>query len=116
MAKYRIDSGWNDLNELRCLLAYKQLEEADFPRNMLSELARDIAAISGLDEGSVKAKNGNYKSVAGVTGQSNASKNTKAIYGQYGHLSSDEILDLLKSGEYAESRFIPFIEKRTKIF
>lgn len=97
MAKYRSDSGWNDLNELRCLLAYKQLEEASFPRNMLSELARDIAVLSGLDAGSVKAKIGNYKSVAGVTGQSNASKNTKFIFGKYGHLSSNEILDLVRS-------------------
>ncbi len=97
MSKYRSGSGWSDLNELRCLLAYKQLEEAGFPRNKLSELARDIALISGLDAGSVKAKIGNYKSVAGVTGQSNASKNTKLIYGQYGHLSSDEIWGLLSS-------------------
>jgi hypothetical protein len=99
MAKYRSDSGWSDLNELRCLLAYKQLEEASFPRNMLSELARYIAVLSGLDAGSVKAKIGNYKSVAGVTGQSNASKNTKFIYGQYGHLSLGEILELLKNIE-----------------
>ena len=99
MSKYRSGSGWSDLNELRCLLAYKQLEEASFPRNKLSELARDIALISCLDAGSVKAKIGNYKSVAGVTGKSNASKNTKLIYGKYGHLSSDDILDLLKSGE-----------------
>ncbi len=96
MSKYRSGSGWSDLNELRCLLAYKQLEEAGFPRNKLSELARDIALISGLDAGSVKAKIGNYKSVAGVTGKSNASKNTKFIYGKYGHLSSDEIWGLLK--------------------
>lgn len=31
MSKYRSDAGWSDSNELRCLLAYKQLEEAVFP-------------------------------------------------------------------------------------
>lgn len=97
MTTYRSGSGWSDINELRCLLAFKLLEEAGFPRNKLSELAREIALNSGLDVGSVKAKIGNYKSVAGVTGKSNASKNTKAVYGAYGHLSSNEIFGLLKT-------------------
>ena len=76
MAGYRAGSKWSDLNELRCLLAYKHLEVEGFPRNRLSELAEDIAKQSGLSSGSVKAKIGNYKSVAGITGHSNASKNT----------------------------------------
>ena len=87
MAGYRSGSRWSDLNELRCLLAYKQLEEAKFPRNKLSALAKEIAHVSGLPVGSVKAKIGNYKSVAGITGHSNASQNTKSMYSQYGHLT-----------------------------
>lgn len=97
MTKYKNDSGWNDLNELRCLLAYKQLEDWGFPRNKLSELAREIALLSGLDAGSVKAKIGNYKSVAGVIGKSNASKNTMFIFEKFGHLSTPEIMDLIRS-------------------
>ena len=99
MAGYRAGSKWNDLNELRCLLAFKQLDENNNPRNMLTELAEEIAQISGLDAGSVKAKNGNYKSVAGVTGHSNASLATISIFKKYGQLSSCQLKELLASGE-----------------
>lgn len=88
------------MNELRCLLAFKQLEEAGFPRNMLTQLAKDIAKISGLTVGSVKSKIGNYKSVAGITGHSNASRNTVYMYSQYGHLTSIKLRELVNSGEY----------------
>jgi hypothetical protein len=100
MAGYRRGSRWSDLNELRCLLAYKQLEEAKFPRNKLSTLAKEIAHLSGLPVGSVKAKIGNYKSVAGITGHSNASQNTKSMYSQYGHLTSIKLQELVNSGKY----------------
>jgi len=101
MPGYRAGSNWSDLNELRCLLAYKQLEEARFPRNMLSELARDIARKSGIPEGSIKAKIGNYKSVAGVTGHSNASQETISMYREHGHLTSAQLKELIKSGKYS---------------
>ncbi len=91
---YRDGSKWNDLNELRCLKAYKQLEEANFPRNMHAELAAGIARQSGLSVGTVKAKIGNYKSVAGVTGHSNASQNTLSMYRKHGHLNSAQIQKL----------------------
>ena len=101
MAGYRSGSKWSDLNELKCLLAYKQLEDQNFPRNMLSDLAAEIALQSGLPVGSVKAKIGNYKSVAGVTGHSNASQNTYSMYKNYGHLNSTELQKLIQSGTYS---------------
>ncbi len=48
--------------------------------------------------GSVKAKIGNYKSVAGVTGHSNASKNTLSMYKNHGHLNSTQLQNLIQSG------------------
>jgi len=59
MSGYRAGSKWNDLNEIRCLLAFKQLEERNYPRNILTDLAKEITKISGLSAGSVKAKIGN---------------------------------------------------------
>ena len=99
MSGYRSGSKWNDLNELRCLLAFKQLQEKGFPRNLLTELAEGVAKISGLDVGSVKAKIGNYKSVAGVTGHSNASLNTISIYNKYGQFSVAKLQELVVSGK-----------------
>jgi hypothetical protein len=98
MSGYRKNSKWNDLNELRCLLAFKKLEESGFPRNMLTVLAQEISKVSGLSIGSVKAKIGNYKSVAGITGHSNASSQTIFIYKKYGHLNSGQIQDILANG------------------
>lgn len=100
MAGYRISSKWNDLNELLCLKAYKQLEENKFPRNMLTELAKIISHKSGLSLGSVKAKIGNYKSVAGVTGHSNASQNTISMYKNYGHLNSSQLQEFIQNEKY----------------
>ena len=95
MAGYRAGSKWNDLNEIRCLLAFKKLQEKGFPRNLLTDLARDIARLSGLDVGSVKSKIGNYKSVAGVTGHSNASLKTISFYKKYGQLRATQLEELI---------------------
>ncbi len=100
MAGYRRGSRWSDLNELQCLLAYKQLEEVKFPRNKLTELAKEIANHAGLTVNSVKAKIGNYKSVAGINSHSNASQNTKSMYSKYGHLPSIKLRELVNSGKY----------------
>ena len=100
MSGYRKDSKWNDLNEIKCLLAFKQLEEKNYPRNMLTDLAQEISKASGLNVGSVKAKIGNYKSVAGVTAHSNASKQTISIFKKYGHLNSGQIHEVLTSVDF----------------
>jgi len=101
MPGYRKNSKWSDLNELRCLLAHKKLEESSFPRNMHTDLAKEISEISeisGINRKSVNAKIGNYNSVAGITGHSNASSQTILIYKKYGQLNSIQIQDILENG------------------
>ena len=99
MPGYRAGSRWNDLNELRCLLAFMQLREKGFPRNFATDLAKEIARLSGLPFSSVKAKIGNYKSVAGVTGDSNASLKTIYFYKKYGQLRASQLQELISSGK-----------------
>lgn len=94
------NSKWNDRNELECLLAFKQLEEEGFPRNRHTELAKNIARQSGLKVTSVIAKIGNYKSVAGITRHSNASRRTIYMYEKYGHFTCSQIRELIASEKY----------------
>ena len=94
MAGYRPGSGWNELNELRCLYALKILQEKGSPRGLMLKLAEEIAEQSGLKAGSVRAKISNYKSVAGAR-PSNASTQTIATYERYGQLDSSEIRELI---------------------
>lgn len=99
MTSYRKGSKWNDLNELRCLLILKQLEAEKFKRNRQAQLCRELSQQSGLSEGTIKAKVGNYKSVAGITNHSNASTNTISIYKKYGNYSVNKINSLISSGK-----------------
>ncbi|WP_375748398.1 hypothetical protein [Vibrio sp. HN007] len=92
---YRETSLWNELNELRCLLAFKKLEKLGFPRGKQSEFAREISRKSGLEVGNISAKICNYKSVAGVNNTSNASVNTKQLYSRYGDRSIAELEGLI---------------------
>ncbi|OEA94471.1 hypothetical protein BBN03_01275 [Vibrio parahaemolyticus] len=96
---YRDTSLWNDLNELRCLEAFKKLESEGFPRGKQSEYAREISLKSGLEVGNISAKICNYKSVAGINNESHASVNTRDFYNKYKSYSISEIHDLVKSLE-----------------
>jgi hypothetical protein len=91
VTNYRKDSKWNDEMELRCLLIFKKLEAAQYPRGRQLELCRELSSQSGLDAGNLSAKVSNYKSVAGVNKHSNASENTISMYKKYGKLSISEI-------------------------
>ncbi|MGH1441809.1 MAG: hypothetical protein ACRBBR_16970, partial [Cellvibrionaceae bacterium] len=82
MPGYRRTSEWNDENELRCLVIFKKLVEASFPRGMQIELCREMAHHTNLDVGNISAKVSNFKSVAGINNESNASANTVSIYNQ----------------------------------
>ncbi len=96
---YRKTSLWNELNELRCLLAFKKLEQLGFPRGKQSELSREISQKSGLEVGNVSAKICNYKSVAGINNTSNASVNTKQLYTRYEGKSISELETLITNLE-----------------
>ena len=93
---YRSGSEWNDVNELRCLAIYKKLEENKFPRGMQIDLCRDMARVTNLDVGNISAKVSNFKSVAGVNSDSNASQNTISMYKRYGKRSASEIENKVK--------------------
>jgi len=94
---YRESSLWNEKNEFRCLLIFKKLQAKNFPRGKQMEYCREMSKITKLDSGNISAKVCNYKSVAGVNNNSNASINTVAIYHKYGHLSIQEVEKLIIS-------------------
>lgn len=92
---YLADSEWNEANELRCLIIFKRLQAEGFPRGRQAELCREMASITRLEYTNISAKVTNYKSVAGIIGESNASINTREIYARYGQLSLPELKALL---------------------
>ena len=97
-SSYREDSHWNDLNEMRCLLILKKLEDEDFPQGRQSELCKQMANILniGLSEGNINFKIGNYKSIAGWNDHSNYSTNTERIYEKYKNTSIKELESIIK--------------------
>jgi len=94
---YRESSGWNERNEMKCLLLFKKLLEENFKRGLQEDYCRSLATKTQLKLSSIKAKVGNYKSVAGITGRSHASKNTKEVFRLYGHLTVQKLTDLIDS-------------------
>ena len=88
---YREDSGWNDLNEMRCFLILKKLKEEDFPRGMRSKLCKEISLINGvnLTPGTIgqKVQNYEYIDTKGKKGLKGYSSNTKRIYQKYNNTS-----------------------------
>lgn len=98
---YKVESNWNDLNELRCLVILKKLILEGFPRNRQIDLCRELAKKCNLKVGSISAKVSNYKSLAGINNKSNASNNSEFIYNNYNKYSIIElekiIFDLIKN-------------------
>ena len=94
---YRENSLWNDTNELRCLIIFKKLEAENFPRGNQMNYCRERSKTTGLSPGNISAKISNYKSVAGVNNDSNASVNTIAFYRKYAPLSIQEIQQIVDS-------------------
>lgn len=80
---YKDNSDWNDINEIRCLIILKILILENFPRNRQMELSKELARISKLSKESISAKVSNFKSLAKINNNSNASKNSKLIFEKY---------------------------------
>ena len=93
---YKDNSFWNDINELRCLIIFKKLQDEKFPRGKQMEYCREMEKISKLDAGNISAKVSNYKSVAGINNHSNASTNTINFFNEYGKLTIKEIENRIK--------------------
>ncbi len=92
---YRSNSPWNDSNEIRCLIIFKKLQEANFPRGKQIKYCEEMSRSTNLGIGSISAKVCNFKSVAGVNEHSNSSANTVELYKRYGHLSIEELNKIL---------------------
>ena len=84
-------SNWNDINELKCLLIFKQLQLEGFPRGFQKQLCEEMSKSTNLDSTNISAKICNIKSIAGINNSSNYSQNTKRIYEKYNHLSIEEL-------------------------
>jgi len=95
---YMSRSGWNDENELRCLLVFKKLERDGFPRGDLIKYSRELALLSNLKANSISAKVCNYKSVAGIIANNNSSSNTERIYKGFKDFSVEGIEKILCFG------------------
>ncbi|HQT05093.1 MAG TPA: hypothetical protein PLU46_08920 [Thiotrichales bacterium] len=74
----------------------KKAEEKGFPRGLVTELCRQLAQEENIDEGTLKAKVGNYKSLAGYTKITNASSATRHFFNKYGDLSAVSIEAIIR--------------------
>ena len=59
------------------------------------EMSRELSSLTGISAGSLHSKIGNYKSMAGVIGDSNASQGTRHVYKEYGESSTAELESIL---------------------
>ncbi len=108
---FRKNSNWNEKNELKVFLIFKKLEKECFPRGKQIELSRQMAKNTNLSEGSISAKVGNYKSVAGINNNSNASKYTKLFYLKYKSLSIKEVEQIIDIGIITTNEIVNLVEK-----
>lgn len=98
--KYREDSGWNDLNEMRCLLILKKLEAENFPQGKQEKLCREMSKREdiNLNYDTINMKVGNYRALSpsGKKGLSGYSKNTERIYKKYKDTSIKELEKIIE--------------------
>ena len=92
---FKNDSNWNKKNELKAFLIFKKLEALNFPRDKQMELCRKMEKETNLDAGNISAKVSNYKSVAGINNNSNASSDTKENYSRYKDYSIAKLEELI---------------------
>ena len=92
---FKNDSNWNKKNELKAFLIFKKLEALKFSRGKQIELCRKMEKETNLDAGNISAKVSNYKSVAGINNNSNASSDTKENYSRYKDYSIAKLEELI---------------------
>jgi hypothetical protein len=96
MFKFMHSSEWSMEYELRCFVIFKKLEAENFPRGRQSELCRELESKSNLSFNTINAKVGNFKSEAGIIGESNPSEATKYIVKNYRKMSLIEAEAMLE--------------------
>ncbi len=93
---YRKDSVWNDVLELKCLIVLKKLIEQNFKHGLRQVLCKELSKESVASPGTLSAKVGNYRSLAGLARHSNYSKNSKHLYDKYKDHSVAELEQAIK--------------------
>ena len=95
---YELGSPWNDKVELECLLILKIWEESGFPRNLRAELCRKLEQRTKKSPShkSLKAKVGNYGSLAGFNNYSKYSQNSKRLFDKYKNHSIEQLKSVIK--------------------
>ncbi len=89
---YSTASNWTDLFELKCLLIFKKCETEGFPRGMASDLCKELAKSKNAPPfNSLNAKVGNYRSLAGIAGDSNWSLASESFFKRYKNASIHEL-------------------------
>ncbi len=89
---YNTAANWTDLFELKCLLIFKKCETEGFPRGMASNLCKELTKSENAPPlNSLHGKVGNYKSLAGITENSNWSLASKSFFKQYKNASINEL-------------------------
>ena len=93
---FKDSSNWNEKNEFKAFIIFKKLEALGFPRGKQMEFCREMEKETNLDARNISAKVGNYKSVAGINNNSNASSDTKENYSKYKNYSIEELEKKIK--------------------
>lgn len=105
---YREDKGWNDLNEMRCLLIWKKVKKGGFSNK--SKLCKEMSYIEdvNLTYGSIGMKVSNYESLDpdGKPALRGCSKNTIRIYEEYKDFSVLELEKIIEKRAYQKHKNI----------
>ena len=99
---FKNNSEWNELNELKCLLIFKELKANYFWEDLQKKLVQELSKSSGLSVETINAKVSNYKSIANSNNSSNVSEATKEIYTKYKNYSIRELRDIIYKLESKE--------------
>jgi len=92
---FKDSSNWNEKNELKAFIIFKRLEELNFPRGKQIELCRVMEKETKLAAENICAKVSNYKSIAGINNNSNASNDTKEAYIKYKDYSIKDLEEII---------------------
>ena len=94
---FRQGSHWSLENELRCLLIFKQLEEAGWVRGLQARLCGELASQSPLGVSTIQRKVSDYKGLAGFIKATHRSNGSAIVYKTCGALDSGKISQIIET-------------------